>query len=450
MFARINRRMTRRAGVFVLVLLAIEFVDELAFGLDQAALPLIRDSLSLSYTEIGLLFTVPGLVAMVIEPLFGLIADGKHRRRLILGGGIAFIASLFAIAASADFLMLLFAFTLFYPGSGAFVSLSQAALMDVDPARHEQNMARWTFAGAVGVFAGPLLLGVIMGTTGEWRHAYIAVAGVAALIWIAASRFSFAKASAIEPQEEGARASLRDALRAVRNRNIIRWLLLLEFADLMMDILNSFLALYFVDVVGAGEGSAGIAVAVWAGVGLIGDLLLIPLLERVRGLTYLRISAALNFVLYPAFLLVPGFVPKLIIVALLGFTNAGWYSILQAQLYSALPGRSGLVMTINSVTGIVHDVLPLLIGAAAELFGLGSAMWLMLLGPIALTLGIPRRGGAPSEVEHPRSHVDARPADIHIHDAIPVGFDANLDDRRASHLDPLFADDAGDTSSRGD
>ncbi len=391
MLKYLSRRLTRRVGLFVFVLLAIEFVDEVAFGLDQAALPLIRDALNLNYVQIGLLFTIPGLVAMVIEPLFGLIADGKARRRLILGGGVAFIVSLLLISGSMSFPMLLFAFAAFYPGSGAFVSLSQAALMDTDPTRHEQNMARWTFAGAVGVFVGPLLLGLIMGTTGNWRDAYFVVAILALIIWFAATRFPFAKSEQIaDPEEEGVRASLREVWRAIRNWNIIRWLVLLEFADLMMDILNAYLALYFVDVVRAGESSAGIAVAVWAGVGLIGDLLLIPLLERVRGLTYLRISAALNFILYPAFLLVPGFIPKLIIVALLGFTNAGWYSILQAQLYSALPGRSGLVVTINSVTSIIHDLLPLMIGVAAEAFGLGSAMWLMLLGPIALTIGIPR------------------------------------------------------------
>ena len=53
------------------------------------------------------------------------------------------------------------------------------------------------------------------------------------------------------------------------------------------------------------------AVAVWTGVGLLGSLVLIPLLERMPGLRYLRISAALALVLFPAFLLVPGFGPKM-------------------------------------------------------------------------------------------------------------------------------------------
>ena len=73
------------------------------------------------------------------------------------------------------------------------------------------------------------------------------------------------------------------AFRALRNRSVLRWLLLLEFSDLMLDVFYGFLALYFVDVAGFSTGNAALAVAVWTGVGLPGDFLLIPLLERVRG-----------------------------------------------------------------------------------------------------------------------------------------------------------------------
>ena len=92
---------------------------------------------------------------------------------------------------------------------------------------------------------------------------------------------------------------------------MLRWLSLLECSDLMLDILLGYLALYFVDVVGVTAPQAGLAVAVWMGVGLLGSLVLIPLLERMPGLRYLRISAALALVLFPAFLLVPGFGPKM-------------------------------------------------------------------------------------------------------------------------------------------
>jgi hypothetical protein len=108
-----------------------------------------------------------------------------------------------------------------------------------------------------------------------------------------------------------------------------------------------------VDAVGVTPAQAGAAVAVWTGVGLLGDLLLIPLLERVRGLNYLRLSALMELVLFPAFLLVPTFWVKLVLLGFLGLFNAGWYSILKAQLYSAMPGQSGTVMTVSNVFGLV-------------------------------------------------------------------------------------------------
>jgi FSR family fosmidomycin resistance protein-like MFS transporter len=172
---------------------------------------------------------------------------------------------------------------------------------------------------------------------------------------------------------------------------VLRWLVLLDFSDLMLDVLYGYLALYFVDVVGVTEGQAALGIAVWTGVGLLGDVLIIPLLERVRGLTYLRFSAAVNLLLFPTFLLIPGFTPKVIVLGILGVFNAGWYSVLQAQVYSAMPGQSGAAAALSSIFGVITGLLPLGIGVAAHLFTLENAMWLLLLGPIALLIGIPRR-----------------------------------------------------------
>jgi len=131
-----------------LIYLLTEFLDELIFGLGETAWPLLRDDLHLTYTQIGLLVSLPGIIAAFIEPFLGILGDVWKRRTLILGGGIFFTISLALTALSHSFWPLLISFILFYPSSGAFVSLSQASLMDSAPDRHEQNMARWTFAGS--------------------------------------------------------------------------------------------------------------------------------------------------------------------------------------------------------------------------------------------------------------------------------------------------------------
>src|SRR5215208_7338589 len=73
----------------------IEFVDELVFGVGEVALPLIRDGLHLSYTQIGLLLSLPGIIAAFIEPFIGVLGDVWKRRVLILVGGLLFTLSLF-------------------------------------------------------------------------------------------------------------------------------------------------------------------------------------------------------------------------------------------------------------------------------------------------------------------------------------------------------------------
>src|SRR2546423_6476035 len=141
----------RGLRAFALTLLAIEFLDELVDGSRQTAWPLIRYDLQLTYTQIGLLLTVPKLFGSLIEPALGLLGDTRHRRALILGGGLCFALELLLVAFSHSFALLLVAFVLFSPSSGAFVNLSQAALMDAAPLRREQNMARWVFAGSLGI-----------------------------------------------------------------------------------------------------------------------------------------------------------------------------------------------------------------------------------------------------------------------------------------------------------
>lgn len=388
-----RRFFLKRFSSFVFLLLAIEMLDEVVFGMREAAWPLMRDDLHLTYVQIGLLNAIPSVIANLIEPIFGILGDTSRRRQLVIGGGVVLGAGLILSGLSPSFIVLLAAFIIVYPATGAFVSLSQAVLMDLEPERHEQNMARWALAGSLGQVTGPLFLGLAVALGGGWRELF-GILGVVTLgLALIARRFSFAAGRAGDDEDEdsfGLVEGLREAARALRRGAVLRWMALLQFANLMLDILLGYLALYFVDVVRTSESEAGIAVAIFTGVGLLGDVLLIPLLERVRGLTYLRFSVLIQIVLFGTFLLTPVVELKLVLIGLVGFFNAGWYSILQGQFYSSMPGQSGTVMALGNVSELVGGLLPLLIGVLAEQLGLGSAMWFLMLGPVALLVGLPR------------------------------------------------------------
>jgi FSR family fosmidomycin resistance protein-like MFS transporter len=376
----------------ILIFLLIEFVDELIFGVTEAAWPLIRTELQLNYIQIGLALSLPGIIGNIIEPFLGILGDVWKRRLIILGGGIFFALACFLTAVSHNFMILLISFIIFNPASGAFVSLTQATLMDMDPSRHEHNMARWTFAGSLGVVFGPLLLGAAAYIGFGWRGLFFVLAGMAMMVLAGAWRFLPPPSTNHSPLPDLRLVwvGIRDAFRALKRGAVLRWLVLLEFSDLMLDVLYGYLALYFVDVVGLTVSKAALAVAVWSGFGLLGDIVLIPLLDKVRGLNYLRLSVIAELLLFPAFLLIPNPWMKLVMAGLLGFFNSGWYAILKGSLYSSMPGLSGTVMALGNLVGFFGKFIPFGIGLAAERFGLGPAMWILMAGPLALLIGLPK------------------------------------------------------------
>ena len=301
------------------------------------------------------------------------------------------------MAGARSFIVLLAAFTVFFPASGAFVSLTQAELMDAWPDRQPQVMARWDLAGSTGTVAGPLLLAAVLAAGGGWRAAYLVLAALASGAWLGTCLCEPHPVPAAAAGAPGAggdpgpgaawTARAREVLGALRDWSTVRWVLLVEVADLLVDVLTGFLALYLVDVAHLAPPIAALAIAVRLGAGLAGDAALVFVLDRVADITVLRASAVAAALLYPGFLLAPGAAAKLVILAVLSATTAPWYPILQARLYGSLPGRSPVAVTLNSAAALAGGLGPLAVGLIAEAFGLSWALAVLVIVPIAVLAG---------------------------------------------------------------
>jgi len=376
-------------------------VDELADGAKGAALPLIRADLGLSYAQIGLLIAVPLLVGSLIELPLGLVAGhGKVRHRLVLAGGVVVTASLAAVAAAHSATALLVALVAFFPASGAFVSLTQAALMDQAPGRQQQRMAAWNLAGSAGAVGGPLLLAGVVAAGGTWRSAYLLLAAAVGAALAAAALAAPSRQAALpdadaDPVSDGdndgasRRTSVREALNALRQRDVARWAVLLEISDLLLDVLTGYIAIYLVDVAGASPAEAALGVAVRLGAGLAGDALFVVISRRVSGPAALRVSAIAACGLYPAFLLIGWLPAKLAILAVLSMMTACWYPVVQAGLYTSLPGRSGIAVFLSSAAALLGAAGPLAVGFIAQQAGLTWALAVLAAAPAAMLAAVP-------------------------------------------------------------
>lgn len=339
-----------------------------------------------------------------------LAGQGRRRHRVVLGGGVAFILALAGAAFARTLPELLFAFIAFYPASGAFVTLMQAELMDTFPEKQAQHMARWDLAGSTGAVAGPLLVVVAIASGGGWRDAYLALAAISAVAWLGICRRPAPPPDRTAPdrappdratgadhdgssavsEQTGRRnwaAQTREVIAAVRGGGTLRWLILLQVADLLVDVLTGFVALYLVDVVHATPAVAALGVTVRLAAGLAGDAATVFVLDRAGDLTVLRASAAAAALLYPAFLFLPGLAPKLVVLAALTAATAPWYPILQARLYGSLPGRSPVAVTLTSAAGLAGGLGPLAVGLAAQAFGLPWALGGLAVVPAVILAG---------------------------------------------------------------
>ena len=333
------------------------------------------------------MLAIPGFIGSALDPIIGVIGDTPQRRALMFAGGIGFAVSGALTSTSVGFWTLLAALMIGNPATGAFVSLAQATLMDLEPEQRERNMARWTLAGSFGYVGGPvvLALGLWMGV--GWRGIIAALAIAALPLVLVAKRAPYSAAAATRTL----RRSVVHALASLRDRPVVRWLGLLEAADLLGDVFHAYLALYLVDVAHVDARAAAVGVAVWTGAGLAGDWLLLWVLRRARGTSYLRATALGALAVYPLFLLVPDYGTKLVLVALLGLLNSGWYAIPKAGLYSSLPGRSGAAVAVGGIGGLLGACVPLVLGFVAGSAGLAATMWILLLAPVALLVWVPRR-----------------------------------------------------------
>lgn len=378
--------------------LLVEFMDEFNYGISGVVLPAQRSDLLLGYDQVGLLLGLPHLINTFIEPVLLILGDTRMRKRLVVGGGLLLALSLLMTAVSNSFGWLLLAAILYFPASGAFVTLAQATLMDLHPGRESQMMARWVISGSLANLAGPLFAAGLFALGFSWRTSFLIQAILVLGLTLLNARVRFPLNSSFDSRNSPDLkcAVLAEVKRlggglkiAVTDRVLMRWILLLQISDLMLDIYTSYTALYFMDVVGLSETQTSLLLSLFMGAGLVSDMVVVYLLERYPGRRVVRFSAGLIAILYPTWLLVSGPGHKIFLIMLIKLFTLGWYTILKGESYAALPDLKGTVLAIDSLAGVLGGMLAWLVGWMAGRIGLQSAMWLLWVGPLGLLLFMP-------------------------------------------------------------
>lgn len=387
-----------RPSIFYFSIFSLPLIDELVSGVPVLTTPLLRSELQLSYAQVGLLFTVAELAGFVIDPLVNTLSDQWPKRRLLIGGILGLVAGFSLAAVSPSFALLLIGVMIIGATNGVALGLGQALLIDAQPATSLRTMTRWTIMAALGDLLAPLLVATALAAQFGWRTLW----GGSALIWLAAAAAIWLQRLPAAHQPTHATTHKVDwpALRAnlltgVRNPSLLRWIFLDICPTMLDELFLVFAALFLTDKLGTTPAAASLFLMTPVVGGLGGLALLHSLGARYAPIRLLQGSALVAMAGLVVFLVSRAPVPTLFGLGLTGLGAAFWYPIMAAGAYDSLPGRSGTVRALGSLRKPMEIALPLILGLAAERWGIAWGVGLLLAAPVAVLLLAPRPAHAP-------------------------------------------------------
>jgi fucose permease len=332
-------------------------------------LPSLMEAYSIGESTAGLLLSL-GSIGFVAGPLFaGALIDRVNVRAALLAGlGIEILTlALFGVAPA--FWVAVAANLLIHLGA-SFVETSANVMptlrRSTRSAHAVMNLVHMFFS--VGAFAGPLLIGLYLDATGEWRPVlfYALVPTGALFAWSLAVRFPRRKHTDDRPPHPF--ANLGTVIRMPHA--ILGAVSLLLYVGAEVGI-SSWVVYYLQRELGLTTvaSAAGLSI-LWAAI-LVGRLANSILGNRLSSRTLVTASGIGGAIGTAAFVLTQSAVPAYLLLGWTGLCLAGVFPNVMAELNNKSPGHTGTVTAVMAI------------GAAS-----GAALFQWIVGAMAETVGI--------------------------------------------------------------
>ena len=376
----------------IFALLMVHFCGDFYAAFINPLLPALADKLSLSLAEVGFVRSVTWLLAFIIQPLVGYLADRYHTRFFLLGGPV--LAALFIplIGVAPTYSVLLLFVSVGYLGVAMFHP--QAAGMVPTYAGRHVGLAMGLFwiGGAVAFGIGPVASAAFVAVFSLSALPYTAILGLACLLPL----FFIVPV----PEGEGLKksgfiGSIKEILGDVW-RPIVLIYILIVIRSLVTQSYMTFLPMLY-----AQEGYSlifiGWMLSLFNVVGSLGGVLAGHLSDRIGYKPIFYVSFALST---PSLFLFLYFSGTWIYGAacLAGFMLMATYPLGLALAQEIAPKGKSLVSSLmmGLAWGIGGFLAPA-VGKLGDIFGIREVLWVIAFFPLACILLIrrlpePRRG----------------------------------------------------------
>lgn len=406
LLARISARQPRAWAPLPWALFVAPLLDEWTTGFLVVALPQLRNQVGLSYQQIGLLFAIGSLTALVYDPVLSLLSDLGSKWFPMLVGMVALAACYVLAGFAGNFALLALSFALLWPAVSTAMDLAQMILIDLAPGASASTMARWTLLSGVGDLLAPLSVALFIALRLGWTALCLLAAG----LWLGAALLNWVRrparmrpslgagdasdqgdGSGTDDEGEDEKVPVLVALRrALRDPLLLRWVVVATVASMLDEIFLGFAGLYLTDQLHVNPDVVSLALLANLVGSMLGLVLLDRLLKRLPGPRLLPWYVLLALAGIVGFLVAPGVVPAVGALFLVGLGASGWYPIGMAAAYDTHPGRSGVVRAVYALGSPFEVALPGIVGFLAGRFGLLAGLGFLGISPMLILLAMPR------------------------------------------------------------
>ncbi|RFS23914.1 MFS transporter [Chitinophaga silvatica] len=167
------------------ILLALSFthfLNDMLQSLIPAMYPVLKDSLKLNFTQVGLITFTFQMSASVLQPLVGLYTD-KKPKAFSLAVGMSFtLIGLVSLSMSHNFYMVLVSVALVGIGSAVFHPEASRLAYMASGGKHGMAQSLFQVGGNAGSSLGPLLAAMIIVPFGQFNVIWFTLAALVAII----------------------------------------------------------------------------------------------------------------------------------------------------------------------------------------------------------------------------------------------------------------------------
>ena len=362
-----------------------------------AIFPLIKETFTLSYTQIGFIGAVFSLTASVLQPIIGTLTDRHPQPFSLMVGMTCTMCGLLLLGFAPAYGVVLLAAAMIGIGSSIFHPESSRIARIASGGHYGFAQSMFQTGGNIGSSAGPLLAALIVVPNGQRSAAWFAVfalAGAALLGWVGGwyrdwlathARASARRIAAMAPDLTDTQVWVSIAI-----------LVALMFSKFVyLASFQSYYTFYLIEHFGTSVTTAQYCLFVFLAATAAGTILGGPIGDRIGARTVILWSI-LGVLPFTLILPYANFTWTVLLSIPIGAILASAFSVIVVYAQSLLPGRVGLIGGL--FFGLAFGMSGLGaagLGALSDHIGLEPVYRICAFLPAIglLALGLPRLGG---------------------------------------------------------